>query len=286
MKSISSATISKQLLRVPKIWPSMRLRIRATGGPWATHSWSSANTNAPGNAYMRMLALRPNLASYNRLAYFRFVTGDAPQAIALMTDAVAAGDPVPANTAWCASELGEYYFKTEAARGGCRISRSVAPVPRPASRLCRVGKSGSRPRTNRRRDSTFWRAQAIVPMVEYAGALEDLYHAAGRTSKAQTQRELIETIERLGQATNEKTNRNLALVLANHSRDLSLALHLMETELPFRGDVYTWDALGWVLFKNGRLVEAQTASAKATRLGTPEPEFYHHAREIAQAIHE
>ena len=117
------------------------------------------------------------------------------------------------------------------------------------------------------------KAQSIVPMVEYAGALEDLYRAAGKTAKSQGQRDLIETIEKLGKATNEKTNRNLALVLADHSRDLGVALRLMETELPTRGDVYTWDALGWVLFKNGRLEEAKTASAKATRLGTPEPHF-------------
>lgn len=240
-----------------------------------------------GNAYVRMLALRPNLASYNRLAYFRFVTGDAPQAIALMTDAVVAGDAVPANTAWCASELGDMYFKTgklrEAAAAYREALRLFPALHRAYAGLGRVEAAQGQTEAAIQH---FERAQSIVPMVEYAGALEDLYHAAGRTSKAQMQRELIETIEKLGQATNEKTNRNLALVLANHSRDLSLALHLMETELPVRGDVYTWDALGWVLFKNGRLVEARTASAKATRLGTPEPEFYHHAREIAQAIHE
>ena len=86
--------------------------------------------------------------------------------------------------------------------------------------------------------------------------------------------------------TNEKTNRNLALLLADHSRDLPFALELMQTEIPVRGDVYTWDAFAWVLFKNGKIQEAKAASAKALKLGTPEPVFYEHAAKIAQAVGE
>ena len=45
-----------------------------------------------GDAYLKMFALRPGLSSYNRLAWYRFVTGDPTSAIALMRDAVDAGD--------------------------------------------------------------------------------------------------------------------------------------------------------------------------------------------------
>jgi hypothetical protein len=80
--------------------------------------------------------------------------------------------------------------------------------------------------------------------------------------------------------TNEKTNRNLALFLADHNRDLPLAMELMKAELPVRGDVYTWDAYSWVLYKTGRIEEAKKASEKALSLHTPEPIFYAHARQI------
>jgi tetratricopeptide (TPR) repeat protein len=123
-------------------------------------------------------------------------------------------------------------------------------------------------------------------MVEYASALEDLYTAAGLPQKAHEQGALLETIEKLGKATNEKTNRNLALALADHDKHLEAALDLMETEVPNRGDVYTWDALSWVLFKNGRFEAAKSASEKAVRLGTPEPLFYYHASKIADACGE
>ena len=65
-----------------------------------------------GTAYTRMFALRPDLGSYNRLAYFHFVTGDAQRAEDLMRDAIAAGDALPQNVAWCWAELGDMYFKT------------------------------------------------------------------------------------------------------------------------------------------------------------------------------
>jgi tetratricopeptide (TPR) repeat protein len=102
-------------------------------------------------------------------------------------------------------------------------------------------------------------------------------------SKAHEQSALIETIEKLGKANGEKTNRNLALVLADHGRDLDAALELMQTELPTRPDVYTWDAYAWVLYKSGRWAEAKEASAKALKLGTPEPGFRYHASQIARA---
>lgn len=235
-----------------------------------------------GHAYARMFALRPNLGSYNRLAYFRFVTGDAAQAIQLMRDAVGAGDPLAENTAWCWAELADMYFKTgklDEAADAYQSAFALFPALHRAS--AGLGKvEAARGHTDAAiRD--YERAQSIVPMVEYAGALEDLYQKAGMTAQAQQQRELIEIVEKLGKANGEKTNRNLALVLADHARDLDLAVQLMETEIPTRGDVYTWDALAWVLFKSGRVAEAKAASAKALKLGTPEPVFYYHAKQIA-----
>ncbi len=237
-----------------------------------------------GKAYTKMFALRPNLASYNRLAYFQFVTGNANRAIELMRDAVEAGDALPENTAWCRAELGDMYFKTgqvDQAADAYRGALDLFPgLHRANAGLGKVEAARGHLQIAIRH---YERAQSIVPLVEYAGALEDLYSALGMMDKAQQQRELVSTIEKIGKVTNEKTNRNLALVLADHGRDLSFALELMQAEIPVRGDVYTWDAFSWVLFKSGRLDEAKAASARALRLGTPEPGFYYHASRIALA---
>ena len=65
-----------------------------------------------GEAYQKMLALRPDLTSYNRLAWFYFVTGDATRAIGLMQAAISVGNAAPENVAWCWVELGRMYWKT------------------------------------------------------------------------------------------------------------------------------------------------------------------------------
>jgi tetratricopeptide (TPR) repeat protein len=237
-----------------------------------------------GKAYLRMFALRPGLGSYNRLAWWRFVTGDGETATQLMRNAVDAGDDLPENTAWCEAELGDMYFKLGRVQDAAnayhaalvlfpRLHRAVAGLAKTEAYFGRTDQA----------IQYYLRAQSIVPMVEYAGALEDLYSAQSQPVKATTQRDLLATIETIGKATNEKTNRNLALVLADHDRHLDLALTLMKAEIPVRGDVYTWDALSWVLFKSGQLAEAKAASAKALEQHTPEPLFYYHASKIASA---
>jgi tetratricopeptide (TPR) repeat protein len=237
-----------------------------------------------GNAYRRMFSLRPNLGSYNRLAYWRFVTGDGPAAIALMRQAVEAGDPAPENTAWCWAELGDMYFKLgklpEAASAYTSALDLFPALHRAHAGLAHIEASLGHKENGIKE---YERAQSIVPLVQYAAALEDLYTAAGQEDKAAGERRLIDAIENLGKAANEKTNRTLALILADHNRHLEFALSLMEVEVPIRGDVYTYDALSWVLFKNNRLPEALVASAKALKLGTPEPLFYYHASKIAAA---
>lgn len=238
-----------------------------------------------GQAYMKMYALRPNLYSYNRLAYFHFVTGNPNEAIQLMNEAVTAGDSQPEIVAWCWAELGDMYFKTgqlDQAAHAYRTAIDLFPhLHRALAGMARVEAAQGH---FDEAIKNYLRAQSMVPLVEYASALEDLYATARLPAKAQEQAALIETIEKLGRATNEKTNRNLALALADHDQHLDVALELVETEIPNRGDVYTWDALSWVLYKNGRLEDAKAASEKALKLNTPEPLFHYHASKIAAGI--
>jgi tetratricopeptide (TPR) repeat protein len=234
-----------------------------------------------GEAYMKMFALRPGLGSYNRLAWHRFVTGDAPSAIALMREAIEAGDPAPENTAWCYAELGDMYFKTGQLTEATEAYGSALDLfPTLHRAVAGLGQVEAAQGHTEAAIRYYVRAQSIVPLAQYAGSLEDLYTAAGLPAKAREQRDLISLVEKLGKITNERTNRNLALLLADHNRDLPIALELMRAELPVRGDVYTWDAYSWVLYKSGRLDEAKAASAKALRFHTPEPTFYAHARQI------
>src|SRR5438105_5037688 len=62
--------------------------------------------------YQKLVNLRPDLSSYNRAAYFRFLYGDPENGVKIMKMAIAAGSPMAENTAWCQVELGKMYLKT------------------------------------------------------------------------------------------------------------------------------------------------------------------------------
>jgi tetratricopeptide (TPR) repeat protein len=129
-------------------------------------------------------------------------------------------------------------------------------------------------------------AQLRTPLPDYGAALYDLYLATGKQEEARRQMELIDVIDRLGQAAQERANRNLAMIYADHGHRVERALELARAEMEIRGDIYTWDTLAWALLQNGKTAEARAAIRKALALGTPEPMFYMHAAKIAEALGE
>jgi len=237
------------------------------------------------DAYQKMMSLRPNQASYNRASYYRWVMGDAEGAIAIMQRAIEAGSSAPENTAWCLVDLGNLYFKTgrmeQAAAAFSEALRTFSGYHPAHAGLARVLQAQGK---TAEAIENFKRAQAVVPMPEYAAALAELFERTGQKAAARQQLELLDVVDRMVKANNEKTNRNLALVFADQGRKLDRALELAQAELEVRGDVYTYDALAWALYKNGRYVEAEQAAGKALRFGTPEPAFYFHAGMIASAL--
>jgi tetratricopeptide (TPR) repeat protein len=237
------------------------------------------------DAYQKMVSLRPNQSSYNRASYYRWVMGDAEGAIAIMQRAIASGSSAHENTAWCLVDLGNLYFKTgrlaeaeESYRSALRTFDGYYPAYAGLGRVqAAQGKFADA-------IASLKRAQSVVPMPEYAAALADLYARTGKKVEAERQLQLIDVIDKMACANNEKTNRNLALVFADQGRNLARALELAQAELQVRGDVYTYDALAWALYRNGKLAEAAESSSKALRLGTPEPAFSYHAGMIANAL--
>jgi tetratricopeptide (TPR) repeat protein len=125
-----------------------------------------------------------------------------------------------------------------------------------------------------------------VPLVEYAGALEDLYALAGKPDEARKQAEMVDMIDKMEQASGLNVNRNLAMAYADRDRKVDRAVALVEGELRGRRDIYTYDALAWALYKNKKFEEAARAKEKALELGTPEPAFYYHAGMIERALGE
>ena len=241
--------------------------------------------DAAREAYARMVSLKPALSSYNRLAWYHFVTGHADAAVGLMRSAIAGGSDAPENTAWCLSDLGRMLFKlgrlTEA-ESSFREALREFPGYYPA--FAGLGSVEAAQHKDTAAIEDYKRAQAAVPLPEYAAALAALYQRMGKPAEAKKQLALIDVIDQMAKASNEKTNRNLAILFADQDRRLDRALELVENEIAVRPDVYTYDALAWVRFKLKRYPEARDASDKALALGTPEPVFFFHAGMIAKAL--
>jgi tetratricopeptide (TPR) repeat protein len=236
-------------------------------------------------AYQKMVNLHPDLASYNRAAYFRFINNDVENAVKIMKLAISAGSPMAENTAWCEVELGKMYFKTNDLKNAqASFEQALRYFPSYHTALAGLAQVKAAEKDWKGAIASMRLAQQSTPMPDYAAALYDYYTAAGQTEEAQQQKEMIFIIDRLGQAGNEKANRNLAIIYADHDWNVARSLELAKAELDVRGDVYTYDALAWALYRNGKFPEADDAMTRAMRFKTPEPNFYRHASLIAKAL--
>jgi tetratricopeptide (TPR) repeat protein len=236
-------------------------------------------------AYQRMVNMRPDLSSYNRASYYRFVAGDTAGAIEVMKRAISAGSRSMENVAWCYVDLGNMYFKigqvSEAERAYLSALRAF-PGYYPAH--AGLGRAYAAQGKIPEAIQSYKRAQSSVPLVEYAGALQDLYALAGQPDEARKQAEMVDMIDKMEQASGLNVNRNLAMAYADRDRKVDRALTLVEGELRGRRDIYTYDALAWALYKNKKYDQAGEAKDKALELGTPEPAFYYHAGMIERAL--
>ena len=199
--------------------------------------------------------------------------------------AITAGSPMAENTAWCQVELGKMYLKTgKLKEAEDAYSAALRNFPNYHPALAGLAQTQAAKHDWKSAIANMKSAQASVPMPDYAAALYDYYTASGDAKEAKKQKELIEVTDQVGQAAQEKANRNIAIIFADHDWNLSRSLELAQNELEVRGDVYTYDALAWALYKNRKYTEAGDAMQKAMKLGTPEPAFYYHAGLIENAL--
>jgi tetratricopeptide (TPR) repeat protein len=237
------------------------------------------------DAYQRMVTIRPDLSSYNRAAWFRFLYNDPDNAVKIMKMAIAAGSPMAENTAWCEVELGKILLKggkVKEAAQAYQAALRIFPDYHPA--LAGLARSAAAESDWKSAIANMKAAQAATPLPDYAAALYDYYTASGDTREADKQKDMIFFMDQIGQAAKEKANRNISLIYSDHDWNPARALELAKNELEMRADIYTYDALAWALYKNRQFAEADAAMKQAMKLKTPEPAFYYHAGLIAGAL--
>ncbi|MGD0628082.1 MAG: tetratricopeptide repeat protein [Terracidiphilus sp.] len=234
------------------------------------------------------LGPRAAYARDSRLSYLKFIAGDMAAAIALMKTAVTEGAEaqLPSeNLAWLSYELGEYETQVgDFASADTAYLAALNTHPGDYRALAALARLRANSGRYAEAIELYQKAIAVVPMPIFISELGDLYARTGNQPNAQKQFALVEYIGLLGHINQVLHNRDLALFYSDHDMKLTEALDLAQKELEVRHDIYTWDALAWALYKNGKLAEAAKASEKAMRFGTRDPLLLFHAGMIAERL--
>jgi tetratricopeptide (TPR) repeat protein len=189
------------------------------------------------------------------------------------------------NLAWLYFELGERYFQTgDLSNAELSYQSGVNADSNHYRSLAGLAKVRAAQGKLEESIQFYQRSIAIIPFPVYVAELGDVYERAGREKEAQQQYDLVEYIGHLSKLNQVLANRELALFYADRRIKLPEALELARKELEVRHDIYTWDALSWVLYRNGRLQEAAEAMSNALALHTDDPLLLFHAGMINHSL--
>jgi tetratricopeptide (TPR) repeat protein len=226
--------------------------------------------------------------SDSRLAYLSYLRGNSAEAIRLMKCAISAAlqTSVPReNLAWLYFELGERYFQSgDLGNADSSYQSGIAADPDHYRSLAGLAKVRAAQGRLEESIQLYQRSISIIPFPVYVAELGDVYNQLGQAKDAQQQYDLVEYIGHLSKLNQVLANRELALFYADQGIKLPEALELARKELNVRHDIYTWDTLAWVLYKNGRYQEASEAANKALALHTNDSLLLFHAGMICHSL--
>lgn len=236
---------------------------------------------AAAGSLERMAALKPTLATYSRISYYRELDGDLGGAAEAMRLAVSAGGGSAEGTAYVQSLLGNLeldrgrYAAAERAYRQALAGQPAYPAAEAGLARLDAGRGRFAPAIRRYR-----RLVERIPLLEHAIGLAETERAAGRMTAARRDFALAESEAKRLLATGVKGDVELVLLEANHGDPIQ-ALRLGRRAWAAAPSVSSADAYSWALYKAGRIGSARRFSARAMALGSRDPHFLYHAGMIA-----
>ena len=234
-------------------------------------------------AVQTMVDLRPDLGSYSRVSYQRELRGDLAGAIEAMERAVIAGGPNTENTEYVRVLLGNLWcLAGDLDKAEVTFSASLARSPGFVLALAGLARVASARGDLDKAIELYDKAATRVPLPELIVALGETQEADGRADDAAATYRLVRDVQGLFAANGVNTDLDLALFEADHG-DAAVALERAQAAYDDAPTVRAADALGWALYRAGRLEEARRYAEEALRLGSLEPGYLFHAGMIAVA---
>src|SRR5262249_41883828 len=236
-------------------------------------------------AFEKMNALKPNVASYARIAYARELLGDVDGAVAAMRLAVESSSGEREAGAWSRVELAKLEIQRGRLAVASRLLREALTLlpgyVQANEQLARVDAAHGRlgPAIGRAR-----LASEAVPLPQIVSLLGDLYARAGRNADARRQQGTVGAIDRLLSANGIRTDLEAALYDADHRRGLPSLVTRAKAARAQRPSIYGDDAVAWALARTGRCSEAREWSQRSLRLGTRDALLFFHRAEIERCL--
>ena len=234
------------------------------------------------DAFDRVMFRRPDAAAYARVAYARELQGDLDGALQIMGMAMesTAPDDVEAR-AWLSAQIGNLHLQKgqlpEAEREFARAEFIFPSHPYGIAGRVRLAIA------REQHEDALRIAETAAETPESLALRGDLLSRLGRMAAAEEAYRASERLEREGWKQEHPQPAALARFLAERGRDLPQAVALAEAALRERRDIHTLDAAAWSYFRAGRIDDAASAIAEATKTGTADPRIRCHEAAIAAA---
>ncbi len=226
--------------------------------------------------YQEAINLRPDLQTYSRAAYLRWILGSPGGAIELMRLAVGASTPSdPTSLAWATTRLATFQFQTNRLELAEQSNaQGLAVLPDYAPALLLEGRMRLAAGDATAALESLCPAATINPLPDAQWTLADALRETGATAEAKrVEAEIL--------ANGEQTDpRTFALFLATRGLQPATAVRLAGEELKNRQDIFTHDAYAWALDAAGRTNEALPHLDRALAEGTEDGRLYLHASVI------
>jgi tetratricopeptide (TPR) repeat protein len=225
------------------------------------------------DATQKMMDLKPNLASFTRTSYLRWLKGDQEGAKAAAKQALGSGTSTrePEPHAWAMVQAAMLFWHVGDYDGAdAGFDKALGEVSDYPPALVGKGRVALAKGQGAKAAEYLDKAYKESPLVETAWLLGDARAMAGDAAGAKAAHDLV--LSR-GKRSDPRT---LALFLATKNRDPDEAVQLARHERKTRGDLYTEDALGWALLRAGKLDEAREHLTVANRLGTRDATLLFH----------
>ena len=227
------------------------------------------------------LRRKPTLAAYSRVSYFRELHGDLKGATAAIRLAVSAGGGSSDASAFAENLLGNLQ-RAQGRFGAAEQAYRRALAFRPGYAPSIAGLAGLEARRGNLDAAIrgFEEAKSALPNAENAAHVAEALEADGRTAEAEAAWE--DAIE-IAKGDPVEVNQELALLQADHG-DLPAALETARTAWRLSPNVISADALGWALYRDGRVAQAWEFVQKSVGLGTRDPRPLFRAAQVARAV--